>query len=349
MWVRGKWTSKSARRWRQAAHWLDRQPLPRVIAVGAVLGLGLGLPGFFYLRSPAWMLLWGALFVALWCLGRDAEPVYEHDTPVSTTPKRVEDGPFTMMHLPAGDFYMGSPDNDDMAQDNENPQHLVTVSGFRMAVTPVTAELYHEIMQGEAPSEGREQTPAENVSWFDAVEFCNRLSKREGYRRCYYRLFGRWFCYWRADGYRLPTEAEWEYACRAGTKTRYSFGDDSDRLDRYTWFRGRAAHEVAQKLPNPWGLYDMHGNVWEWCWDWIGPYTNEAATDPRGPKKPDLNQPYRVVRGGSFDDPPEVLRSAARFGFPPEVLRSAHRFIDLPEFWVELYGFRCVRVPRLID
>jgi formylglycine-generating enzyme required for sulfatase activity len=194
-------------------------------------------------------------------------------------------------------------------------------------------------MQGEAPAEGREQTPAVNVGWLAAVEFCNRLSKREGYRRCYYRLFGRWFCSWRADGYRLPTEAEWEYACRAGTKTRYSFGDDPDRLDRYAWFNEgffETAHEVAQKLPNPWGLYDMHGNVWEWCWDWIGSYSDKAATDPHGPTKPDSNQPDRVVRGGSFDDPPVDLRSAFRDGGHPEGRYGFH-------------GFRCVRVPRLID
>jgi formylglycine-generating enzyme required for sulfatase activity len=227
---------------------------------------------------------------------------------------------------------MGSPDDDDMAQDNEKPQHPVTVSGFRMAVTPVTAELYHEIMPGEAPAEGREQTPAVNVSWFDAVAFCNRLSKREGYRRCYYRLFGRWFCYWRADGYRLPTEAEWEYACRAGTKTRYSFGDDPDGLDRYAWFRGQSTQEVAQKLPNPWGLYDMLGNVWEWCWDWYGDYTSEEEADPTGPK----SGSYRVLRGGSF-------------GLPPERLRSAYRVVVRPEDGDEFVGFRCVRVPQLID
>jgi formylglycine-generating enzyme required for sulfatase activity len=316
-----------------AARWLDRQPLLLVVAVGMVLGLGIGLPGFVSLRAPAWVLFWGVLFVALWRIGHSAEPVFEEESPAVARPKWVRDGPLVMMELPGGSFHMGSPDADDMAYENEKPSHLVTVSGLRIAVTPVTAGLYAEVMQRQEPPEDQRQLPAVDVYWSDAIEFCNRLSTREAYRPCYRRYFGRWICNWRADGYRLPTEAEWEYACRAGTTTRYSCGDDSERLERYAWFdKTGGPYEVARKLPNPWGLYDMHGNVWEWCWDWYGPYTAQPAKDPHGPKKFLSARAWgRVVRGGSF--------------VSPEALRSAFRFFGLPERRGWYRGFRCVRVP----
>jgi len=320
---------------RQAARWLDRQPLPLVAAAGVVLGLGIGLPGFLYLQSRGWVVLWGALFVALWRLGRSAEPVFEEEFPAITRPRRVRDGPFVMMGLPGGSFWMGSPDTDSMADDNEKPPHQVTVSGFRIAVTPVAAAVYHEVMQGEAPPQAQGQLPAVDVSWYDAVQFCNKLSQREGYRPCYRQKFGRWVCDWRADGYRLPTEAEWEYACRAGTTTRYSFGDNPERLGRYAWFGEEfsgQAYEVAQKLPNPWGLYDIHGNVWEWCWDWYESYTAKPARNPHNPEKFISNTRWRVVRGGSFGNSPAFLRSARRTDFRPEFRGSN-------------IGFRCVRLP----
>ena len=194
----------------QAANWLDRQSLPRVVAAGAVLGLGLGLSGFWFLRSPAWLLLWGALFAALWRLGHDAAPVFEDAQPIPAKPQRVRDGPLVMMALPGGTFRMGSPDADDMADNAEKPQHKVTVAGFRMGVTPVTAGLYHEVMQREPSPDEQRQLPAVDVSWNDAIQFCNALSEHESYQPCYRQVRRRWVCDWRADGYRLPTEAEWE-------------------------------------------------------------------------------------------------------------------------------------------
>ena len=183
----------------------------------------------------------------------------------------------------------------------------------------MTAAVYAEVMQKEAPPEDQERLPAVDVSWHDAIAFCNRLSEREGYRPCYRRKFRRWLCDWHADGYRLPTEAEWEYACRAGTTTRYAFGDDPARLDAYAWFadNARAPQAVASKRPNPWGLYDMHGNVWEWCWDWYRLYSLKQVRSWADLRHFILPE-WRVVRGGSFDLSPENLRSARRVFVLPE-------------------------------
>ncbi|HEY5869238.1 MAG TPA: SUMF1/EgtB/PvdO family nonheme iron enzyme, partial [Candidatus Tectomicrobia bacterium] len=212
------------------------------------------------------------------------------------------------------------------------------VLGFRIAITPVTTAVYAAVMQKDTPPQDQERLPAADVSWHDAIAFCNRLSEREGYRPCYRRKFRRWICDWRAGGYRLPTEAEWEYACRAGTTTRYAFGDDPGRLDAYAWFTDNvwAPQPVASKRPNPWGLYDMHGNVWEWCWDWYRLYSLKRVRSWSNLRHFILPE-WRVVRGGSFANSPEHLRSAR--------LRSAFREDAHSEYWAWNFGFRCVRVP----
>ncbi len=164
---------------------------------------------------------------------------------------------------------------------------------------------------------GDPRRPVEQVSWNMVQDFIEKLNAKE------------------KDGgaqYRLPTEAEWEYAVRADTTTAYSFGDDPSQLSAYAWYTanaGRKTHTVGQLKPNAWGLYDMHGNVWEWVQDWYASdyYEQSPSKDPQGP----ATGPYRVVRGGSFDDSPELLRSTHRFGVRPE---GRGRF----------GGFRCVRV-----
>ena len=142
---------KSPRFVSKAATWLDRQPLPLVVVVGVILGLGIGLPGFFGLYSRVWALLWGGLVVALWLLARSTAPVFDEPPPTVARPKRVRDGPLVMIDLPGGSFRMGSLDTDEMARDDEKPAHLAEVTGFRMAVTPVTAGLYAEVVQIETP------------------------------------------------------------------------------------------------------------------------------------------------------------------------------------------------------
>jgi len=325
---------------RQVLGGLDRLPLSVIIATGVVLGCGLGGAGFHYLEAPGWAVAWLALFAGLGWLGYTATPVFDEPNPVHAAkpakPRPVRDGSLLMVDLPGGRFLMGSPDSDDLAQDNEKPQHEVTVSPFRIAITPVTVELYRQVMLESfiTTSEAEARLPATSVTWLNAIDFCNRLSERTGYRPCYSKWFGWWRCDWRADGYRLPTEAEWEYACRAGTTTRYSFGDDPADLDGHAWYKRNTytVQSVATKRANPWGLYDLHGNVWEWCWDWYGTYLPKPARNPRGPKR-FFSIKRRVLRSVSFLHPPEDLRSAFRDGESPVHRKSLAG------------GFRCVRVP----
>ncbi len=207
----------------------------------------------------------------------------------------------------------------------ESPQHLVKITRpFLMSCCEVTQQQYKEVM-GTSPWEDKplvkEGTAfaASYITWDDAVEFCRKLSEQEDKQ------------------YRLPTEAEWEYACRAGTGTTWSFGDEYDQLADHAWLDANAyqdgeqyAHPVGQKLPNPWGLYDMHGNVWEWCHDWYARYDGKKKelVDPIGPKK----GRHRVWRGGGFAEPADNTRSATRLSHDREDYR--------PEFAA---GFRVVR------
>jgi formylglycine-generating enzyme required for sulfatase activity len=156
----------------------------------------------------------------------------------------------TFILIPGGGYLMGSPDDCSEASEDEKPQHYVEVEPYLLCQTPLTQEAWTKI-QGENPSSNKgDQLPVESVSWHDAREFCEK------------------------SGLSLPTEEEWEYACRAGTTTLYSFGDDAGDLGDYAWFEDntKSTQDVAQKLPNAFGLYDMHGNVWEWTASIYKPY-----------------------------------------------------------------------------
>jgi formylglycine-generating enzyme required for sulfatase activity len=229
--------------------------------------------------------------------------------------------------IPAGEFLMGSPDTDNDAKADEKPQHRVRITRpFYLGATEVTQGQYQSIT-GESPSnyKGSDDLPVQQVSWNDAIAFCNRLSEREDLKP-YYQFDGR--AQPGGDGYRLPTEAEWEYACRAGTTTRFSLGD----VGAYAWFNGNSVHQphpVGQKRPNGWGLFDMHGNVWEWCGDGYDEkyYASSPGADPLGPSQ----AADRVIRGGSWICDPLYCRAATRYGYTP-----GYRDYDL--------GFRLVRV-----
>jgi formylglycine-generating enzyme required for sulfatase activity len=233
-----------------------------------------------------------------------------------------------MVLIPAGRFMMGDKNQIDA------PPHEVFVNSFYMDTHLVTQKEYETVM-GENPSRWKgDQNPVEQVRWSDAARYCNARSKLEGLQPCY--NLQTWECNFEANGYRLPTEAEWEYACRAGTQTAYSFGDDASKLKNYAWFKDNAGdkpHPVAQKPANPWGLYDMHGNVWEWCNDFykVDYYQQSPKENPRGPKTGDM----KVVRGGAWKFSAECCRSGYRYNEDPG-------YADVC-FGYDIYGFRCAR------
>jgi formylglycine-generating enzyme required for sulfatase activity len=213
--------------------------------------------------------------------------------------------------IPAGTFTMGSPDSEVDRQSNEGPQTVATLThGFYVCQHEVTQGEY-QAMMGSNPSafQGYWSRPVEQVTWDEAINYCAKLTEQE---RTAGRLPSGWV-------YRLPTEAEWEYACRAGTTTRFSYGDDPGyaQLGNYAWYSsnsGGQTHEVGLKQPNSWGLYDMAGNVWEWCLDWYGTYPGGSVTDPKGCD----SGSGRVVRGGCWNYAGGYCRSAVRSGHAPD-------------------------------
>jgi formylglycine-generating enzyme required for sulfatase activity len=235
--------------------------------------------------------------------------------------------PTNLVFIPPGTFRMGAPTNElDSSQlGPEYPLTAVTISrGFWMGKYEVTQGEYLAVM-GSNPSnfQGDTNRPVEMVTWFNATNYCGKLTQMD-------RAAGRIAT---NSVYRLPTEAEWEYACRAWTSTRFSYGDDLayTNLSQYAWYdlnSGSTTHPVGQKLPNPWGLYDMQGNVGEYCQDVYDTYRGGIALDPQGP----ATGSARVHRGGDWSHASSACRSAFRFGFA-----GNNPFFNL--------GFRAVLAP----
>jgi formylglycine-generating enzyme required for sulfatase activity len=233
-------------------------------------------------------------------------------TPISSNDSKTFKNSIGMefIKIPNGSFMMGS----ENGESDEKPVHRVTISnGFWMGKTEVTQGQWKAVM-GNNPSSFNncgDNCPVENVSWEDVQNYLRKLNARD------------------EGKYRLPTEAEWEYACRAGSTTRYSYGDGESYLGNYAWYSansGGKSHEVATKQPNDWGLYDMHGNVWEWTQDWYGSYQSGSVNDPTGVASSSL----RVLRGGSW----YVVAGS---------LRCADRISDSPSFQYSVLGFRLVK------
>ena len=238
-----------------------------------------------------------------------------------------------MALIPKGEFMMGALEDDEDAWDNEKPRHKVILTrDFLLFKYQVTQALWESVM-GSNPSHFKgANRPVECVSWFDCVLFCNKLSELEGLERAYTINGENVTCNWNAKGYRLPTEAEWEYSALANQSFRYS---GSDNVDEVAWHRdnsdtgnGRETHPVGQKKPNGFGIYDMSGNVWEWVWDWHGDYSSQETIDLVGTK----SGQFRVLRGGSW-------YYRARYA------RVSVRNDNGPDYGFNLLGFRPGRTP----
>ncbi|MBI4658134.1 MAG: formylglycine-generating enzyme family protein [Verrucomicrobia bacterium] len=250
--------------------------------------------------SRAWLallrcgLLMLVAFFLVACDRRSSGPANQTGT-ASSVPARVEPVPMTnMVLIKAGTFL--------------RLRHPVTLSrDFWLGKYEVTQRQFEEVM-GKNPSHFKDDPngPVEKVSYFDAVAYCSVLTKLE-------RESGRLPVGYE---YRLPTEAEWEYACRAGTTNFFSFGDTVTNANQYAWTWENSEdrpHPVGQKLPNPWGLHDIHGNVWEWCLDWFGNFPEGPVQDPSGPPAGKL----KVFRGGGWNNEIKFARSANRFMMAP--------------------------------
>ena len=259
------------------------------------------------------MMATAMMFLIVSCSKDDSNPVEPEKKPT-----------ISIVLIPAGTFQMGNT-GAYSGSPLELPVHTVTISkAFYMSKYEVTQSQYQAVM-GTNPSNFKDENlPVERVTWYDAVSFCNALSQLEGLTPCYTINGTNVTCNWDANGYRLPTEAEWEYACKAGTSTDFYSGSLTNEnctpidanLDNIAWYCGNAnntAHPVGQKQPNAFGLFDMSGNVWEWCWDWYSSYSSTAVTDPIGA----YTGSYRVFRGGSCGYTPYSCRSANRGNYPP--------------------------------
>jgi formylglycine-generating enzyme required for sulfatase activity len=239
-----------------------------------------------------------------------------------------------MVTIEAGTFFMGSPTHEPGRHRDETRHRVKLTNRYEIAPTEVTQALYEQII-GANPSRFVDPSrPVENVSWFDCVHFCNLLSEAQGLRPAY--TITEEVVEWdrSADGYRLPTEAEWEFACRAGTTTAYNFGDDPAELHRFANYCDRSCERawndpihidhfawtapVGSFEPNAWGLYDMHGNVWEWCWDWYEPFDASTVVDPTGA----ATGTVKAERGGCWECGPGMCRQAYRHYVEPDQKRS---------------------------
>ena len=245
--------------------------------------------------------------------------------------------------IPAGSFIMGSPQHE-LGRSDDEMQHRVTLTkAFYLQTTEVTIGQWIMVMGSIGPYMGSAEgdCPANHVSWYDIQKFVRKLNQHEGKNK-----------------YRLPTEAEWEYACRAGKSSRFCFGNDESRIGEFAWYRdnsgvavpatseddknpvfariqrylrkGRRPHGIALKKPNAWGVYDMHGNEWEWVQDWYGEYPSDSDVDPIGPS----SGSHRVIRGGCFDHRLDVLRCADRARGEPNIRNGK-------------IGFRLLMIPPI--
>ena len=280
-------------------------------------------------RSRTVSLLAGAVTVVLilYLLGRfSGNLIQTAQTTLGLGTGKPDSIEIEMQKIPAGEFMMGASGNDEDASTDEGPQHEVRLTNdFLISKFEVTSAQFNSVMNTGKPAtvtqlaEQTEQSsgpvPISGITWFEAIRFCNQLSILQGLQP-YYEIHGsdETVSIQRgSDGFRLPTEAEWEYACRAGTQTPWHFGDSADNLSDFAWHADNSnglVQPVGQKQPNAFGLHDMLGNVPEWCWDRFDEeyYLRSEAVNPPGSTKGD----QRVFRGGGVDNRAAQLRSSTR-------------------------------------
>jgi sulfatase modifying factor 1 len=294
------------------------------------------------MRNSGWFVLLAALLIGCGKQPESAAPsAAAAAKPQASAPGQpselVTASGIDVVYLPGGEFTMGS----NSGNPDEAPAHKVKLTPFLMDKYEVTQEMLAKV-QLSNPSHWNEtpKRPVERVRWRDAKQYCNERSLAEGLKPCYNEKTPDWDCDYSADGYRLPTEAEWEYAARAGTQGDYEFGQ-ADKLKQFSWFGENAneqTHPVGQKKPNRWGIYDLYGNVSEWCEDVYSPdyYKSSPAADPVGPPSPGKDV-QRVMRGGSWKSSADMCRASFRQGQKTGDTDAC--------FYTDYCGFRCVRRP----
>ncbi|MES2811610.1 MAG: SUMF1/EgtB/PvdO family nonheme iron enzyme [Bacteroidota bacterium] len=243
-----------------------------------------------------------------------------------------------LVKIEGGTFMMGSKDDNRIAENDEQKQHEVKVGAFEINRLEVTVWEWKQYCKKTktklptAPTWGwNDNYPITNVTWFDVVKYCNWLSKQDGLKPAYLFTGPNVTCDFTANGYRLPTEAEWEFAAKGGAKSKNNYFAGSNDSSEVAWQvknSDRRPHAVGTKLPNELGIHDMSGNVWEWCWDWYNKdyYKVEDGNNPKGP----IRGEKKSVRGGSWDSQESYLRTANRISTSPNITN-------------EFYGFRLAR------
>lgn len=243
-----------------------------------------------------------------------------------------------LIQVKGGTFKMGSKTSDTSAELDEQKEHSVTLNTFEISKFEVTVWEWKQFIKANKmkmpikPSWGwQDNYPINGITWNEAIAYCNWLSTKEKLQPCYSKKGPNFICNFKANGYRLPTEAEWEFAAKGGTNSKGFRYSGSDKLEDVAWYKANSngqPHTVGTKLPNELGIYDMSGNVWEWCWDWYNKdfYKLEKGDNPKGPEMGER----RTVRGGSWDSKSNYVR-------------PANRISTIPSKTHEFYGFRIAR------